>query len=1293
MTPRADISDLTDCNRLIAELDDMSLRRHPEQKEEWQSLLNKIAAHPALPKLSNDMLDILYNAIDNKLEHGIDEAPTFSDIQRIYKNSGCRFSYFLDQLITTYSEREDIFFDTLDMIAAASAQSGYNGFADTMRDCLRKRQQQKTTFTQPDFERFLQYCRQLPPPLLQNNEFRQACLLTIADLHQKYPLKITDWPALLKLCANPRQKADFWAIDRLYHSLMTNPREERDQVLAFIRRQTASIDLPLNELPAASRPILHILATTVAKELRAELRLSLSDLTSKPTIPLARHLLNLAENLRGQNAITPQEMLNLQQTIDKNIDAPILLDFPAAFDLLPANKPPKFLQTGQQIFARQIAKSANDAEQVLNCCRRLLGPNGRRPDKAQFLQTVMQFFAQRPEIDGALSDLLPLAKAEGQIEAYFQLLQRQSYYIATAEQSDIADKILLKLVNDADRHIPPAALLDLAERNLQNYPQYPHPNFAEFAFAFSEHYPEQRSALTDCIRRNIRSREPNVSKSCVMAAGKVAAACFPADYLDIIRLAPQIDSFYITIFANLNRQTALNPDSTDAVLDFINRRLNIAQKMGQSDFIVFQLEGKSGLLHNWQEILLRAPQPNPENLQQFLQICQFSRDMDNRMPSPALWQNAGAYCRQKYAEFSDKERDALIWSLYKSPLLSTEKKLLVVAMMQTPKNFTPADYIAVRNRLLGMAGLQKEEDIETFAQEREWLLPAAIACAQIYGKDFSRYFEAIENYNRRLPKLQSEMALKEQIYAQKIAYLSEKYQTKMLIANIAKNLPDNRHLAQIKIFGQTFLQAGKISAESRQAIRNWQRQIKAQADYSGAKDAVKLQREAQSILGSIFGIANYIDYRRLAPIDMEKATAWMQKINPAEAANIRRYFDRNLVAQNTLGQTFLRLDAPHYRAFRIQDLEDAKTRQTNPVFSDDFSLLANRLRYITPQELDACKYGEIYERLTGQDFCAFVPEFCRANSPYLSSQEDYEKAERIYLAGCLTPSRFSDLPTVCNQSGTYRCYVAKKDDVRPLFIGATASCCQKLGDDGGSCAIDSVVNPYSGCLVFEKKVKDNWQTCGCSWFYESQKGDYKALTFDSLELSAYRADEDEVFGLLQKMSKEFADKNYAYINLGCRLKNWLPKQPPVTDNNPLPEGYSPNAYTDANIQKSIFRNYDAKPEAVSHDVIYSHDIFKLSYPEDENFAAAENLAAGFGSRCLRCKSSDRLVGIAAWNRQSQTAILATDRECAAPIVREFTQLAMQQLKQAGAEQNWDLRLPASPEKKLCPATRNFKERD
>ena len=1295
MTSTSDISDLNECNRLIIESENTDLRHQPEKKVRWLNLLNQIAEHPALSKLPSDTIDILYRIIDSRIDSVIDDERTIPAIRKIYENSGHHFSYALDQLIVTCSERKDIFFDVLDMIAAASPQSDYNSFGDTLNDCLYSRSKKKIAFTPSDFDRFLQYCRQMPQHLLENDGLRNTCLLTVADLYQKNLRHPVDWEALLKLCGNVKQKSDFWAIDRLYNSLMNNQTTERGQLLSFIRKQTAAADLSPDELPAGSSQVLHILATANSDELKSELQLSLAELPHKQnSVLLARHILNLAEILRENNAISPQEMLNLQQTIDQNVNFPVLLDFPTSFNLLPAKDNQDFLQSGQQILNHQIAMATNYDDRVLHCCKSLLGPNSRRPDKTQILQSVLHYFGQKREVSKLLDDLLPPAKSQQQIEAYFQLLQKQSNYITTDKELCLIDCITYKLLTDkSDCRIPPETLLEFAERNMQNYPQFSHLYFSHFAEAFSSRCPEHRAALTDCIRRNISSRVPNLSKSCIIAANKVAKTCFPTEYLDTISKAPQIDNFYPAIFANLNRQTELNPASTEAVLNFINQRLNIAQKLGGPDFVVFQLEGRAGILHNWQEILLRTSTPTPENLQQFLQICQFTDNISNRMPSPTLWRNAGAFCRQKYGEMSDKERKALIWTLYKSPLCASEKKLLAVAMMQTPDKFTPADYIAIRDYMLTASGFQKGEDIEAFAQKQEWLLPAAVACAQIYGKDFRRYFDAIENYNQRLPKLQEQMAQKERIYAQKIAFLSEKYKAQAIIFDMAKNLPNNRYLAQAKIRWQMLLQYGKMSAEIRQTVRNWQEQIKNTPDYSGPADAAQHRHEAQSILGSIFGTANYIDYRTLSPIDLKKATDWMRKVNPDEAATVRRYFDRHLVAKNTLGQTFLRLDAPHYDALRIHDLEDAQNREENPFYGDDFSLLANRLRYITPHELNTCKYGEIYDRLTGQNFCAFSPEFCHANSSYISTQEDYEKAERIYLAGCLTPSRFSDLPVITDKSGSYRCYVAAKDDVRTLFIGAATSCCQKFGGIGSSCAVDSVVNPYSGCLIFEKKIKDGWRTCGCSWFYESQKGDYKALTFDSLEISNYTTDEDKIFALLQKAGKEFARKNYADINIGCRVKNWLYKQPAVDDNNPLPDGYSDSAYTDATVQKSLFHNSSARPEAICRDVIYSQDIFRLTCPEDENFSAAEKLASEFGSRCLRCKSGDKLVGIAGWNRKSQKAILALDPQCTAPIMREFTRLALQQIRQAGADRNWTLQLPDRYQKECNPVPLFSKERD
>ena len=59
-----------------------------------------------------------------------------------------------------------------------------------------------------------------------------------------------------------------------------------------------------------------------------------------------------------------------------------------------------------------------------------------------------------------------------------------------------------------------------------------------------------------------------------------------------------------------------------------------------------------------------------------------------------------------------------------------------------------------------------------------------------------------------------------------------------------------------------------------------------------------------------------------------------------------------------------------------------------------------------------------------------------------------------------------------------------------------------------------------------------WQICGCSWFYESQNGKYKGLTFDNVEVENYYKNKGEVKKLLARMVKEFAGDNYRYISVG-----------------------------------------------------------------------------------------------------------------------------------------------------------------
>ena len=213
--------------------------------------------------------------------------------------------------------------------------------------------------------------------------------------------------------------------------------------------------------------------------------------------------------------------------------------------------------------------------------------------------------------------------------------------------------------------------------------------------------------------------------------------------------------------------------------------------------------------------------------------------------------------------------------------------------------------------------------------------------------------------------------------------------------------------------------------------------------------------------------------------------------------------------------------------------------------------------------------------------------------------------------GKLTPSRFKTGKMYYSDDKSWRCFIAPKDDPRVLYAGGNFAdrghCCQSYGDIGSDCAVDSVTNPDSGCVIFERNMVNDrenpcWEMLGCSWLYETERGGYKNLVFDNVEIhDSYQnktesAKYNQAFdGLLNSLKNE----NYRSITLGvspdlCRkVKN-------ASNMNTLPWGYS--GYSDAAEQQYLlYFDPKAKPEKLPEQLIMGFDY-------DTHFSGVQKVA-------------------------------------------------------------------------------------
>ncbi len=675
------------------------------------------------------------------------------------------------------------------------------------------------------------------------------------------------------------------------------------------------------------------------------------------------------------------------------------------------------------------------------------------------------------------------------------------------------------------------------------------------------------------------------------------------------------------------------------------------------------------MLKLYKETLLRCQDVSEQELVQLEAINRMIADSSSwnydRQESldriPGKWEQMQQAAEAGYAGLSEGEKKQLARILTTPALSREEKQHFFRKGLNGCLSCNLGIYLKVKDYMQKEAG--------SGAVTMQWLIPSAFSCAKIYGKDYMNYFRVIDNYNKALPKWQEECwnGDKKQAREDKEEKLRRQYKGYSFILDTLENLPDNRLLAKMALQKNLLLSPPK-NREELKIVKQWQQDVLSDEKFCLPKERRRLELYCQSLLGTLYSTANYVEYRNLQPIGMEKATAWMVKAveKDGDLPRIRRFFDRHLKAVNAIGETFLRLDAPHYSTERINDLNDCARSEVK--FSDDYSLLADKLSYISDQELETLKYGEIYERLANIKYQYSDYDFAAANSAYISSQEDYDEAEELYRRGQITPSRFADKPVLYNDDQTLRCRVASKDDPRILFAGQHTSCCQSFGDVGGHCAIDSVTNPHSGCMIWEKKEQKGgeWQICGCSWFYESQNGKYKGLTFDNVEVENYYKNKGEVKKLLTRMVKEFAGDNYRYISVGQSNDDIsMTGYRRLLSKNPLPQGYK--GYTDASEkQKLLYENSNATAEKVDVPVICAGDMRDCQKLKTIN-RSIRRFSWHDGDKCVVLKDSGQVYAAAVWMHNEKRVILAADPQSAAVVPQQLSDFRDFALKCVGRD--------------------------
>ena len=540
--------------------------------------------------------------------------------------------------------------------------------------------------------------------------------------------------------------------------------------------------------------------------------------------------------------------------------------------------------------------------------------------------------------------------------------------------------------------------------------------------------------------------------------------------------------------------------------------------------------------------------------------------------------------------FCDKAEIDLLCEQYSLPQLNE----LNVGVYKKAKNaILQFEYLSQKEV---DAGLDKELILHL---NQSWIVPNAAALSLVYGKDFPAYLQKISAYNSYLQTRKSEIGTAKDVERQALREAKAAELTKRLQNNASK----------IKTNWQQVTETRQILDDADHE-NNEAAIIEAQKAYDEARTVLAANQCRQgSLVGTLKSVVGYVDYTNMQPISAEKATAWMIPVSKMEnVREIRRCADKHMLGETPEYDKFIRFDMPNVKTeYNEETCQCIRTGQEN---TDVLSMVLQRYDMLK-NDIGNKKFVEMAAiaralKWEGQD-----QEFCLANAEFLNSQQKYNEAENIYLLGKTVPSAFADKETVYSADGSWRCFVASKDDPRIICAGGNfgskrASCCQSYdpGNVGSTCAVDSIINPDSGCLVFEKQDKSgNWEMLGCSWFYRTQNQDMKNLTFDNVEInsSVCQQDAKQTQEVFFKMVDQFKNDNYRQITIGSSPDLMLEgsKYRLAQTKPQLPEGYA--GYTDAHRQWVLYDNPRATPEKLPEHSKEQNDLLAKLLKSASNF--------------------------------------------------------------------------------------------
>ena len=306
----------------------------------------------------------------------------------------------------------------------------------------------------------------------------------------------------------------------------------------------------------------------------------------------------------------------------------------------------------------------------------------------------------------------------------------------------------------------------------------------------------------------------------------------------------------------------------------------------------------------------------------------------------------------------------------------------------------------------------------------------------------------------------------------------------------------------------------------------------------------------------------------------------------------------------------------------------ARFLQNNVVYADidgnkkarplaELNMIAKSWKALKP-DMEKAKYKDILAFCQSQTYAdQEIAKFAVEAARWGVQEGDYKNCEKIYQAGLKVPEPFDSSKEF--KFGKYTGRFLPRDDVRVGFFGEYTDCCQHFGGVGNSCAVSSVMDPYSQLFVIEN---EKGSIIGGSWVWENTEGRYREVCFDNIEAIGEYASNPIVNKIYEQAGRylaQEADCRRVTIGLGYQDADVSSYQ--NTEAIALPKQYK-NKYSDARNQVLLAENPKAAPldksaeslryvrDACFLDVAAMEDISERCFPEGDKGLQIPNEPSG-----------------------------------------------------------------------------------